>query len=85
MKFCKKNINFQEGTVILCGLAYNGKDPETKEDRWDGCRDIHINKFELGSDYTSCIESFNCGTNNFAKKFYFFKFLYKNLVIYSVA
>lgn len=54
-------------------MAYNGKDPETGEELWDGCRDIHINKFELGSNYTSCVESFNCGTNTFAKK-------WKNLI-----
>lgn len=56
-----------EGAAILCGLAYNGKNA-LGEDRWDGVRDLHVVKFELGADYQSVIESFNCGTNTFAKK-----------------
>ncbi|KAI1713084.1 MBOAT, membrane-bound o-acyltransferase family domain-containing protein [Ditylenchus destructor] len=59
-----------EGAVTLCGLSYNGKD-STGEDKWDGIRDIHIGKFELGSDFQSVIESFNCGTNAFAKNHVF--------------
>lgn len=58
-----------EGAAILCGLAYNGKN-SLGEDRWDGVRDIHIIKFELGGDFQSVIESFNCGTNTFAKKLF---------------
>jgi len=59
-----------EGAAILSGLAYNGKD-EDGEERWDGVRDLHIVKFELGSDFQSVIESFNCGTNTFAKNHIF--------------
>ncbi|KAI3415366.1 hypothetical protein GPALN_004978 [Globodera pallida] len=59
-----------EGVTILIGIAYNGTD-ENGDDRWDGVRDIHIVKFELGSDYQSVIDSFNCGTNNFAKNHIF--------------
>lgn len=59
-----------EGATILCGLAYNGKD-SSGNDLWDGVRDIHIIKFELGSDYSSVIESFNCGTNTFTKNHIF--------------
>lgn len=58
-------------------MGYNGKNLDGEE-RWDGVRDIHINKFELGTDFTSIIESFNCGTNAFAKKFVLF--LFNNLV-----
>jgi len=59
-----------EGAAILCGIAYNGKNA-LGEDRWDGVRDIHIIKFELGGDFQSVIESFNCGTNTFAKNHVF--------------
>ncbi|KAL3079598.1 hypothetical protein niasHT_037160 [Heterodera trifolii] len=62
-----------EGATILSGIAYNGKDGNG-DDRWDGVRDIHIIKFELGSDYQSVIDSFNCGTNNFAKNHLFKRF-----------
>ncbi|KAI6242973.1 Lysophospholipid acyltransferase 5 [Aphelenchoides fujianensis] len=59
-----------EGAAILSGIAYNGKN-EIGEDRWDGVRDLHIIKFELGGDFSSVIESFNCGTNTFAKNHIF--------------
>ncbi|KAE9418196.1 hypothetical protein Angca_009004, partial [Angiostrongylus cantonensis] len=55
-----------EGAAILNGLGYNGKD-RNGEDRWDGVRDIHVWKWETGSDFTSCIQSFNCGTNNWVR------------------
>jgi len=59
-----------EGAAILAGLGYNGKN-DKGEDQWDGVRDLHIFKWELGSDYQSVIESFNCGTNTFAKNHIF--------------
>jgi lysophospholipid acyltransferase 5 len=59
-----------EGAAILAGLGYNGKN-EKGEDQWDGVRDLNIAKFELGSDYNSVVESFNCGTNAFAKNHIF--------------
>jgi len=71
-----------EGAAILCGLAYNGKN-ELGEDRWDGVRDVHIIKFELGSDYQSIIESFNCGTNTFAKNHVFKRLKWLNNRFYS--
>lgn len=44
--------------------------------RWDGTRDLHIGKWELGMDYTSVVESFNVGTNTFAKKYVFFSMMH---------
>ncbi|RCN48445.1 MBOAT family protein [Ancylostoma caninum] len=55
-----------EGASILNGLGYNGKDKKG-EDRWDGARDIHVWKWETGHDFTSLVQSFNCGTNTWAK------------------
>lgn len=66
MRYCMCWL-LTEGACILAGLAYNGKN-ELGEDRWDGVRNLHIIKWELGYDYQSCVESFNCGTNDFAKK-----------------
>lgn len=54
----------------MAGLGYNGKN-EKGEDQWDGVRDLNIAKFELGSDSNSVVESFNCGTNAFAKNHIF--------------
>lgn len=49
------------------GIAYNGKDKKGV-DQWDGVRDVHILRYELGTDFQSVIDSFNVGTNRFAKK-----------------
>lgn len=57
----------QEGAAILAGIAYNGKDARG-EDRWDGVRDVHLLGWEFGLDFQSAIDSFNVGTNTFAKK-----------------
>lgn len=51
----------------MTGIAYNGKDSKGN-DRWDGVRDVHIIKWEFGLDFQSVIDSFNVGTNTFAKK-----------------
>uniref|UniRef100_A0A7E4W527 Lysophospholipid acyltransferase 5 n=1 Tax=Panagrellus redivivus TaxID=6233 RepID=A0A7E4W527_PANRE len=59
-----------EGAAILAGLGYNGKSADGK-DKWDGVRDLHIMKFEFGSNYSSVVESFNVGTNTFAKNHIF--------------
>ncbi|VDK79441.1 unnamed protein product [Onchocerca ochengi] len=57
---------FTEGAAILAGIAYNGKDLKGN-DRWDGVRDVHIKRWEFGLDFQSVIDSFNVGTNTFAK------------------
>ncbi|VDO55066.1 unnamed protein product, partial [Onchocerca flexuosa] len=57
---------FFEGAAILAGIAYNGKDLKGN-DRWDGVRDVHIKRWEFGLDFQSVIDSFNVGTNTFAK------------------
>ncbi|KJH41438.1 MBOAT family protein [Dictyocaulus viviparus] len=59
-----------EGACILNGIGYNGKDEEGN-DRWDGVRDVHIWLWETGHDFSSAIQSFNCGTNAFAKNHVF--------------
>ncbi|KAF8362046.1 mboa-6 [Pristionchus pacificus] len=66
-----------EGAAILAGISYNGKD-ENGEDKWDGTRDLHIGKWELGMDYTSVVESFNVGTNTFAKNHLFRRMRWMN-------
>ncbi|CAK5103726.1 unnamed protein product [Meloidogyne enterolobii] len=59
-----------EGSSILCGISYNGKDLNG-DDKWNGTRNINIIKWELGSDFQSVIDSFNCCTNEFAKNHIF--------------
>ncbi|CAI2349826.1 unnamed protein product [Caenorhabditis sp. 36 PRJEB53466] len=64
-KYCAMWL-MTEGASILSGLGHNGKD-ENGNNKWDGVRDLHIIKWETGHDYNSVVESFNCGTNTFAK------------------
>ncbi|KAK5965323.1 Lysophospholipid acyltransferase 5 [Trichostrongylus colubriformis] len=59
-----------EGAAILNGLGYNGKDEQGK-DRWDGVRDVQVWLWEMGHDFSSAIQSFNVGTNTFAKNHIF--------------
>ncbi|KAK6041735.1 MBOAT family protein [Cooperia oncophora] len=40
-------------------------------DRWDAVRDVHIWLWEMGHDFSSAIQSFNVGTNTFAKNHIF--------------
>ncbi|VDD96123.1 unnamed protein product [Enterobius vermicularis] len=61
---------YTEGAAILMGIAYNGKDKKGV-DQWDGVRDVHILRYELGTDFQSVIDSFNVGTNRFAKNYVF--------------
>ncbi|KAG1656882.1 Lysophospholipid acyltransferase 5 [Nymphon striatum] len=53
---------FAEGSCIITGLTYNGKD---KNDRilWDGCANIKIRKFEGSLLFGTVIQSFNINTN----------------------
>ncbi|MFH4981782.1 hypothetical protein AB6A40_008491 [Gnathostoma spinigerum] len=59
-----------EGAAILAGLAYNGKD-EKGNDLWDGVRDVRILRFWFGYSFQMQVSSFNCGTNNWAKRHIF--------------
>uniref|UniRef100_A0AC35TRN6 Lysophospholipid acyltransferase 5 n=1 Tax=Rhabditophanes sp. KR3021 TaxID=114890 RepID=A0AC35TRN6_9BILA len=61
---------FAEGAGILCGMGYkpNGKDSDEK---WSGCRNVHVTGFLLGSDYQSVVESFNIATNTWSKNYVF--------------
>lgn len=61
---------YTEGAAILIGIAYNGKDKNGNE-RWDGVRDVHLLRYEFGLDFQSVIDSFNVGTNRFAKNYIF--------------
>ncbi|EFP02592.1 hypothetical protein CRE_02405 [Caenorhabditis remanei] len=74
-KYCAMWL-ITEGASILSGLGHNGKDQDGNDrfktnkkrfKKWDGVRDLQIIKWETGHDYNSVVESFNCGTNTFAK------------------
>ena len=57
----------QEGSCILTGLTYNGKD-ENGNNLWDGCANIYIRKYESASSCQQVITSFNVNTNRWMAK-----------------
>lgn len=52
----------QETANILNGIARN----DSSEDKWDGVRDFHISRFELGYTCQSMVDSFNYNTNQWS-------------------
>ncbi|XP_074654931.1 lysophospholipid acyltransferase 5-like [Tubulanus polymorphus] len=62
-----------EGSCIVIGLSYNGKD-ENGNDLWDGCANIKIRKYELSISCHDSIASFNINTNIWSGKY-----IYKRL------
>ncbi|VBB27709.1 unnamed protein product [Acanthocheilonema viteae] len=68
--------------LAFYSIAYNGKDSRGN-DRWDGVRDVHIIKWEFGLDFQSVIESFNVGTNTFAKNHLYRRLRWLGNRIYS--
>uniref|UniRef100_A0A915CVU8 Lysophospholipid acyltransferase 5 n=1 Tax=Ditylenchus dipsaci TaxID=166011 RepID=A0A915CVU8_9BILA len=68
---------------ILHGFSSNGG--ICYSHRWDGTRDLNIIKWELGSDFQSVVESFNCGTNTFAKNHIFRRLKWLGNKYYSQA
>ena len=59
--------SFQEGSCILTGLTYNGKD-ENGNDLWDGCANIKIIRFETAVTCGQTITAFNVNTNQWMSK-----------------
>jgi hypothetical protein len=44
-----------DGGIIASGLGYNGKDPETGENRFNKILNVHIKEVELGNSPTYMI------------------------------
>ncbi|XP_073979722.1 lysophosphatidylcholine acyltransferase 3 protein nessy isoform X2 [Rhodnius prolixus] len=63
-----------EGSCILIGLTYNGKDLNGRA-KWDGCANVDIKLFEYAQNFShDYIDSFNINTN-----FWVFQYIYKRL------
>lgn len=63
-----------EGSCILIGLTYNGKDSSGKP-RWDGLCNINIAGYENSRRIQDYVTSFNINTNNWSAKY-----VYKRLM-----
>ncbi|GAB6019309.1 hypothetical protein CHUAL_000904 [Chamberlinius hualienensis] len=62
-----------EGSCILTGVTYNGKD-ENGKDRWDGCANVNLVRFETATKFNHVIQGFNITTNKWAATY-----IYKRL------
>ena len=56
-----------EGACILCGIGYNGVDPETGEFKWNRVQNIDPWSFETGQNVHACLEAWNQNTNIWLK------------------
>ncbi|XP_070561674.1 lysophospholipid acyltransferase 5-like [Ptychodera flava] len=64
---------FAEGSCILAGLAYNGKDKDNKA-KWDACRNVDLYVYETTPTFKGAIQSFNVNTNQWV-----LRYVYKRL------
>lgn len=59
-----------EGTLIYCGLSYNGVDNNNVA-QWDACTNIRLKNLETSNTLQAYIRSFNCNTNLWMAKYVF--------------
>ncbi|XP_046381384.2 lysophospholipid acyltransferase 5-like [Haliotis rufescens] len=59
-----------EGSIIISGLSYNGKDENGKA-QWDGCTNVNLTKLESAVTFHQMIQSFNINTNMWMSKYIF--------------
>lgn len=56
-----------EGACILCGIGYNGYDPDTGKFKWNRVQNIDPVAFETGQNVHTCLEAWNMNTNKWLK------------------
>ncbi|XP_006815105.1 lysophospholipid acyltransferase 5-like [Saccoglossus kowalevskii] len=64
---------FAEGTCILSGLAYNGRDKDGNA-LWDACENIKMFRFLFNPSFRSIVKTFNTNTNQWV-----LRYVYKRL------
>ncbi len=62
-----------EGACILCGIGYNGVDPETGEFKWNRVQNIDPWSFETGQNVHACLEAWNQNTNIWLKNYVYLR------------
>lgn len=70
-----------EGSCILSGLTYNGRD-ENGNDLWDGCCNVKVWSYETEATFDKLIKTFNVNTNLWVAHYIFkrLKFLGNKLL-----
>ncbi|KAK9478834.1 MBOAT, membrane-bound O-acyltransferase family-domain-containing protein [Lipomyces japonicus] len=61
-----------EGSCILSGLSYNGKNPAGKN-KWDRVRNIDPWRFETGQNTFTLLETWNMNTNKWLKTYVYLR------------
>ncbi|CAG0922016.1 unnamed protein product [Notodromas monacha] len=59
-----------EGACMFSGLSFNGQD-ESGNPKWDGCRNIHVVKYETATEFQQMIHCFNTNTNSWVSCYVF--------------
>lgn len=62
-----------EGSCILCGIGYNGYDPETDLFKWNRVQNIDPFAFETGQNVYTCLEAWNMNTNKWLKHYVYLR------------
>lgn len=58
-----------EGSCILCGIGYNGYNPETDSFSWNRVQNIDPYAFETGQNMHAILEAWNMNTNKWLKNY----------------
>lgn len=62
-----------EGSCILCGLSYNGKDPKTGQTKWNRLQNVNIWDVEFAQNTRQCLEGWNMNTNKWLKYYIYLR------------
>lgn len=62
-----------EGACILCGIGFNGTDPDTGDFKWNRVQNIEPVTFELGQNIHTCLEAWNKNTNKWLKNYIYLR------------
>lgn len=62
-----------EGACILCGIGYNGYNPETDLFKWNRVQNIDPLAFEKGQNVHACLEAWNMNTNKWLKHYIYLR------------
>lgn len=69
---------FSEGSCIIAGLAYNGRDEETGRVKWNGGANVKLRVFEKSSKFGHVIDGFNINTNSWVASYVYKRLKFLN-------
>ncbi|AAS54761.2 AGR271Cp [Eremothecium gossypii ATCC 10895] len=62
-----------EASCMVCGLGYNGYDPDTQQIKWDRVQNVDIKAFEFAQNTRECLEAWNMNTNKWLKYYVYLR------------